>query len=105
LPVGTYEMVVAAEEPRPGCVNGRIHIELRVGDESITRYRILGDQRGTGQEFGYSRFRDLITLRAPNRTLSGRWSFDGSKLTISDLDSDRCADESDWTAAPFELVG
>jgi hypothetical protein len=77
---------------------------LHVGDESITRYRILGDQRGTGQEFGYSLFRDQITLRTPNRTLSGRWSFDGSRLAITDLDSDRCADESDWTAAPFVLA-
>jgi hypothetical protein len=104
LPVGTYELVVSADEARPGCINGAIHVELDVGPESMTRYRYVGGSRGVGQQFDYSVFRDTITITNGQRTMTGRFEFDGEQLVIREIDSDRCEDASDWTARPFVLM-
>ena len=104
LPAGTYEMAVAADQPRPGCINGELNIELVVDAETLTRFRIVGGHRARGQDFTYSLFRDRITIRNNAHNLTGQWSFDGTNLTISELDGGRCEDDSDWTAAPFVLV-
>ena len=103
LPAGTYEMAVAADQPRSGCINGELNIELVVDADKLTSFRIVGGHRGRGQEFTYSLFRDRITIHNNARNLAGQWSFDGTNLTISELDGGRCEDESDWTAAPFVL--
>jgi hypothetical protein len=104
FPVGTYELVVSADEPRPGCINGAIHFELDVGPESMTRFRYVGGSRGLGQRFDYSVFRDTITITNRQRTMTGRFQFDGEQLVIDEIDSDRCEDASDWEAGPFVLT-
>ncbi len=63
FPAGTYRMHVAANDPRPGCVNGELDIDLVIDDATMTRSRIVGGRAGTGQPFTYSVFRDQITIR------------------------------------------
>jgi hypothetical protein len=86
------------------CVNGDLDIELVIDDATMTRSRIIGGRPGTGRPFTYSVFRDQITIRDDTRTLTGRWSFDGERLAIDQLDGARCEDVSDWAAAPFVLA-
>jgi hypothetical protein len=104
LPPGIYELHVGEDEPRPGCINGALDIDLVVDAETITRYRIVGGSRGPGQSYSYSVFRDRITIRDDARTMGARWAFDGTNLKLSDLSGGRCEDDSDWTAGPFVLV-
>jgi hypothetical protein len=103
-PTGTFEMTVVADAPRPGCVNGEIHIELVVDTGSLSRRRIIGGERGAAQQFDVSIFRDRITIRDSSRELTARWTFDGTDLVFSQLDGGRCEDLSDWSAGPFTLV-
>jgi hypothetical protein len=105
FPAGTYRMHLAADEPRPGCVNGDLDIELVIDDTTLSRSRFIGGQPGTARPFTYSVFRDQITIRDDTRTLTATWAFDGESLTISHLGGGRCEDVSDWTAAPFVLGG
>jgi hypothetical protein len=97
-------MHVDADDPRVGCVNGELDVELVVGDGSLTRYRVIFGRRGAGQQFTFSLFRDQITISDGSRKVTGRWSVDETGFSISALDTDRCEDLSDWSAAPFERL-
>ncbi len=57
-PAGTYRTQVAADDPRPGCVNG--DLKLVIDRTTITRSRIIDGQPSAGQPFTYSVFRDEV---------------------------------------------
>ncbi len=114
IPNGTYRMTLLGKDwgscsvkPNPDVVQ---ELELRNGE--VRQYaQPLGatgapaGPREIGWVGSYRVFRDRFELTESNvgHTMSTLWTFDGKKLTLSDMQNGRCDDITVWTTHPWVL--
>jgi TRAP-type C4-dicarboxylate transport system substrate-binding protein len=118
-PEGTYAMTLTAQDlADSGCAapelvelarDGEWYFETTLRDGSAEQWVWIGGPDGRQEPgwFGsYTVFRDRIELiESSGYTFTPRWSFDGTTLLLSDIDSEPCDGVVVWTTHPWVLVG
>jgi Bacterial extracellular solute-binding protein, family 7 len=112
IPDGTYEMTMTREE----ALRGGAELEA---EYDVTLFRVTfdggdvdmveflggpGGQEESGGHWTYSAYRDRVEITALDNayTITGRWSFDGTALTFTEVQP--ADDAAIWTLHPWVKV-
>jgi TRAP-type C4-dicarboxylate transport system substrate-binding protein len=114
FPEGTYQTTLTADDyDSHGCEDDPeadvppegVRLEVTLDDGSV---QVLVEVDGTmenGFVGTYDVFRDRIEVTDAIGTVSARWSFDGERLTLSDVVNPlSCDDVVVWTSHPWVLI-
>jgi TRAP-type C4-dicarboxylate transport system substrate-binding protein len=115
---GIYEMTLTGEELRGSSCPDAAESEEAGYDETLFTMTLDAGSVVQVEEFGgrggrqeiawrgtYTVFRDRIELNDAGSTMTARWTFDGTNLTLADLDgAPGCGDATVWTTHPWVLT-
>jgi TRAP-type C4-dicarboxylate transport system substrate-binding protein len=112
IPDGTYEVTLTDEEasrcPGDAGIHGGVQVlQLRAGQvRQGERLAADGGPLDLGWLGSYRVFRDRFELHEASTggVMTALWSFDGRRLTLSDLKNGECGDETVWTTHPWVLL-
>jgi TRAP-type C4-dicarboxylate transport system substrate-binding protein len=114
IPNGTYATTLTgADILSSGCdpqnfpwqaPDDEIAFELTLGDGQLEQFEsVNGDDPEPGWVGTYTVFRDQIEIQG-DYSIDARWTFDGTNLVLSDVETPNCADAVIWTTHPWVLV-
>ena len=85
-------------------LDDEIQFDLILGDGRIELFEsVNGGDRQPGWTGTYSVFRDQIEIQG-DYSINAHWTFDGTNLVLSDVETADCADSVIWTTHPWTLV-